>query len=627
MLTAVAAGHVTVTAGSASADMTVSAVALPLGTVIWLNPGNGSGVYSIVPAVPSSSGVADVFAFQNDGTVQAIASDGTTAWTANVGCANGNQYPTAADFQGGLVAMQGDCLNPPTSIVKFDGLTGLADSTYTPAAPWGLPGTGQGVLGRGLAVHTDGTIFTILENTQTESALIVAGIDPTTGTQKFIASLRLLDPNATTFALGLVIAGDGYAYVPYYNWLINYDESGDLYDLHVLRVSSSGAYDDIPVLDWVGPFSELPDVQAKVITNADTGTVLTWTEAGQQYMAVTAGTSATLVNAPTVANQSGPVEPVLQAQDGSFVGTAWDQTFTPYMLSFDASGNVRWSVANEYPQIATEDGGVIALDGNTGSALTFDQNGSATGRAALSTPSWKAQSYVVSGGVADVAQTPPQYASSFEPAVLGNLSENATSVPFLAFVEGLPLFASGGGSTCRLSSNKAPLAGTVLQQYTSAKQALLAGNYLTSEACSTFFNARGRASYFTLLTSAVTNQVPYDGNQTTISMYTAGLWVVPDENKPTFPSVWKKTAVCQNFTPGIVAEAQTQLPANDVYINSNAKVSQKYLTQSTILHEALHGITGMNDSALAEILGTHLTATGASSPINAALVNNGCAAN
>ncbi len=63
VLTALSAGHVTVMAGNATADVSVFADALPLGTVIWSNPGNGSGVDSIVPAVPSSSGVADVFAF------------------------------------------------------------------------------------------------------------------------------------------------------------------------------------------------------------------------------------------------------------------------------------------------------------------------------------------------------------------------------------------------------------------------------------------------------------------------------------------------------------------------------------------------------------------------------------
>lgn len=41
-----------------------------VGTVLWSNPGDGSGFYSIVPAVPSATGVADVFGLQNDGTVQ-----------------------------------------------------------------------------------------------------------------------------------------------------------------------------------------------------------------------------------------------------------------------------------------------------------------------------------------------------------------------------------------------------------------------------------------------------------------------------------------------------------------------------------------------------------------------------
>ena len=116
------------------------------------NPGGASGVYKIVPAVPSPSGVADVFAFQNDGTVQAITSDGTTAWTANVGCADGTQYPVAADFQGGLVAMQGGCNgSAPTSIVKFDGLSGQV--TYTPSAPWSLSGQ---LLPTQVLAHTDG---------------------------------------------------------------------------------------------------------------------------------------------------------------------------------------------------------------------------------------------------------------------------------------------------------------------------------------------------------------------------------------------------------------------------------------------------------------------------------------
>ena len=85
ILTALAPGHVTITAGTGSADVTVWALGvLPNGTVLWSNPGDGSGVQQILPAVPSQAGVADVFALQNDGKIQAMKSDGTVAWTSDV---------------------------------------------------------------------------------------------------------------------------------------------------------------------------------------------------------------------------------------------------------------------------------------------------------------------------------------------------------------------------------------------------------------------------------------------------------------------------------------------------------------------------------------------------------------
>jgi hypothetical protein len=99
VVTALASGHVTITAGDGSADLTIYATSLPTGTIVWSSPGDGSGVTSIVPAVPSSTGVADVFAFQADGNVQAMTSDGKVAWTANVGTSS----LKVPDFQGGMV--------------------------------------------------------------------------------------------------------------------------------------------------------------------------------------------------------------------------------------------------------------------------------------------------------------------------------------------------------------------------------------------------------------------------------------------------------------------------------------------------------------------------------------------
>ncbi len=111
-------------------------------------------------------------------------------------------------------------------------------------------------------------------------------------------------------------------------------------------------------------------------------------------MAITTGTSVSLMSAPTIAGQNGAIIPVLQAQDGSFVGTAQvgdPENPTPYMVAFDQSGGVRWSVPNEQPQIATDDGGVIGQSG-----ITYDQNGNATGQTTGSTVySWLGNAYQV----------------------------------------------------------------------------------------------------------------------------------------------------------------------------------------------------------------------------------------
>jgi hypothetical protein len=57
------------------------------------------------------------------------------------------------------------------------------------------------------------------------------------------------------------------------------------------------------------------------------------------------------------------------------VGDTYARTRAPFMIAFDATGNVRWTAPNEQPQIATDDGGVIERSG-----FTYDRNGSATGR-------------------------------------------------------------------------------------------------------------------------------------------------------------------------------------------------------------------------------------------------------
>ena len=203
LLTALAAGHVTITAGTATTEVTVfdpvtlPGGTLPVGTVLWSNPGNGSGVTKIVPAVPSPSGVADVFAFQNDGTVQAITAEGVTAWTANISL----EADAVPDFEGGLIVSKYDEGTQRTSILKLDGITGQPSSAYTAQ----LEST--------IAVHTDGTVFAV-QYSETGQHRRVIGIESGTGTLKFSIPLPC-DPGGTGLLSGPIIAGDGKAYVPF----------------------------------------------------------------------------------------------------------------------------------------------------------------------------------------------------------------------------------------------------------------------------------------------------------------------------------------------------------------------------------------------------------------------------
>ena len=151
------------------------------------------------------------------GPVQAITSEGTTAWTADV--SHAMQVPEAGmqsalpDFQGGLVVFE-CCNNPKASIVKLDGLMGQRSPAYTPDDGtdlwWGFRYSPEQSLG-GMALHPDGTIFAIQEAVNYPASLYTAsviGIDPTTGTRKFSVPLY---HTADTFGLrplGLIIAGD-----------------------------------------------------------------------------------------------------------------------------------------------------------------------------------------------------------------------------------------------------------------------------------------------------------------------------------------------------------------------------------------------------------------------------------
>jgi hypothetical protein len=419
VLTAVAPGHVTITAGTASADVTVFASALPLGTVLWSNPGNGSRVSDVVSAVPSPNGIADVFVFRDDSTVQAITSDGATAWTADLSGA----LQVVPDFDGGLLLMNYEgTFN--RSITRLDGITGQPVFNYIP------PGENGGV--GNIVAHPDGTIFAVQEDSGLGySTRAVVGIDCATGAQQFNVPLPSVDHVWTSDP---IVAGDGYAYVAYSEPV---SVEAGTWRLSAMRISTSGVSETIPIANWASPPSDPYPLQAfSMITNSDRGVVLTWETYGQSgfepHMAALTDGSASLVNPPAVPIESvvAVLSPVLQAQDGSFVGTTRLSSSEQNMGAFDAAGNVRWIVTGYKPKIATADGGVIAAtDDDTAPLVAFDQNGNATGQIVnLPTQSWRGNLYLYqNGAVARVVDNPVPTAQTLWAQAGANPSRNGTA--------------------------------------------------------------------------------------------------------------------------------------------------------------------------------------------------------
>jgi hypothetical protein len=116
------------------------------------------------------------------------------------------------------------------------------------------------------------------------------------------------------------------------------------------------------------------------------------------------------------------VWPVLQAQDGSFYGTDNNSD----MISFSQSGNVIWSVPNDYPHIATADGGVIGVSG-----ITYDGQGHADGQDDdPPIQSWTWNPYLIASGSVvsvDVDNGLPFPALGFWSFPQANQSSNVTA--------------------------------------------------------------------------------------------------------------------------------------------------------------------------------------------------------
>ncbi len=460
VLTAIAPGHITVTAGDSSADVTViSGSALSPGDVLWSSPGDGSGIVQAVPAVPSYTGVADIFLLQNSGNVQAVRSDGTVAWTATVGAGN----TLLPDFQGGLVVSAAD------TVKRFDGMNGQQVFAYSFVNPGGTSYAYRGK--HPVAVHPDGTVFVVDGDS-------VVGIDSQTGAAKFNVSMEHWTSSATSDCTPLnrwqidappivgpsIIAGDGYFYMPYeYVGRVrketyydastrppscNLEENEDSH-LRLLRVGTDGSAQKIIIGDWTGfeygafvpdghisSSNPVPNGDFEsLITNADSGVLFTWSltypggcsRHNENSSCFPITWDIKLTDTSTgITNSTGHTlpAPVLQAQDGTFIGNAinTDDWSTINLSGFNRDGSVKWTGPTNYQSFyATSDSGGIA-ESDSGQFVTFDRAGIITGQMATPpTLSWTAAYRTGSGTLDSVAPPAITLADTFA-AIRGPIS-------------------------------------------------------------------------------------------------------------------------------------------------------------------------------------------------------------
>ena len=516
ILTASAAGHVTITAGDGKADIFVAAglppgspvPQFPDGTVRWSIPGDFT---QIIPAVPSPQGVADTFGVDGAGNIEAVTTDGLVAWKTNAGA----DTQLVADFQGGLVAVQPQSPSSAGVIQRIDGITGSFYPPYTFLHPCGSEfkstsatwpysldvlcnKNGDLTMGPNaayyypenayppVALHPDGTLFTVDGDS-------VVGIDPTTGTAKFRIPIEHQhfgssgpESDVYPYVFHPVIAGDGFAYVPYECFNTDYSPStGTIYDFHfrVLRVGPDGSSTKIVIADFaavnLGTPNDTesggylyyspsdpkqvsfvgPSLRPRIVTNRDQGVLLTWTEyradgGGKLLHHLTTLSSGGVTSDVTLDPQSPfvPITPVLQKEDGTYIGVATTNLSNSFagegvpptatnrdsLISFDLSGNISVIASNTYqlfnppegynyyrPILATSDGGVISKTADN-QTLAFNSSQAAVAIEGGDLPiySWKG---AYRKGSLDSVNLYPSVAATYLAFAGGNQTGNGTA--------------------------------------------------------------------------------------------------------------------------------------------------------------------------------------------------------
>ncbi|MFN8544678.1 MAG: NosD domain-containing protein [Candidatus Binatia bacterium] len=400
LLSAVAPGQATLTAGAATATVTVfEGPVLPTGTIRWTAPSDGSGVVKTVSAIPSDNpaAVADVFTLEASGRVQALTSDGALVWARTESASAIGLLP---DMSGGVLGLEWN------AITRLDPATGQTSWAYS----------ARGVDPSTVAIHPDGTILFLGWALENPFAQLVVGIDGVTGATRFEIPLE----NSTYQWSGGCEAGPGYGEsnvtgwrpivtadgMTYFAYVVEHWTGGGdclagsqttVRALKLLGIDANGGTTMTTLHTWTAgsgyTFNEasqsydttdspLTDVGIETaIAPGDQAITLTWTAQTLGYTPSCDGEGCTPWVPPgpvqqslTVANATGVVsesaiteeirlhDPMIAGEEGVLFAPANVGTDeAPALAAISPGGTVLWTEAGNFePIAATSDGGVVA---------------------------------------------------------------------------------------------------------------------------------------------------------------------------------------------------------------------------------------------------------------------------
>jgi hypothetical protein len=431
IITAVAPGTAVVYVVGMPILVTVySGTSLPAGAPIWSVPFNVSGgPGSMAPAVPSSSGV-DLFAIDKGGadevgSLSALRSDGSTAWSVPIYLAPWTQM--VPDFTGNALLVtpywytDAQVNHWTHQVQKVDPSTHQLSPlyTFTEHATYYSDNEAQHIV----VPHPGGRLFILDQpfrqpeygfwgctnpawGEDDQCHAHVTLVDPTSGQQVATVALEASTgtyPPSPTSVGGMIVAGDGNAYVPYaYTEL---QSSSIITHARLLRLAPDGTNAEINLGDWTRQwtcdqdgnhcsYSGTGPSVGTVITNAGTGVAVfeeiggfcadsyenngevSYQNCSNSQLQITyvssSGTPSTVNTGlswgvtPGTNVPLNSFTPTLQREDGSYIGA--DSYGILYAIGTDGSTVWQQQVTSAsgggnpppvFPLYATADGGAI----------------------------------------------------------------------------------------------------------------------------------------------------------------------------------------------------------------------------------------------------------------------------